>query len=160
VMSTSARCQLRQGLRNFPVTSVIARFRKRGKRSGTSGRRPLTKRVAAGDVNKDGYNIRSSNFGRTDGPGLFALSDGHEKFKTVPAPIWISGDSRCSVPWTTTTDGPARLRGPYRDRVCEFGVNVRQRLEIDVSEPAIAPSALSSGLSTQHRVPLGFNDVR
>ena len=40
--------------------------------------------VAAGDVNKDGYT--DFFFGRADGPGLFAISDGKEKFKTTPAP--------------------------------------------------------------------------
>ncbi len=40
--------------------------------------------VAAGDVNKDGFT--DFFFGRADGPGLFALSDGKERFKTVAAP--------------------------------------------------------------------------
>ena len=40
--------------------------------------------VAAGDVNKDGYT--DFFFGRADGPGLFAMSDGQEKFKTAAAP--------------------------------------------------------------------------
>src|SRR2546426_2005882 len=40
--------------------------------------------VAAGDVNKDGFT--DFFFGRVDGPGLFALSDGKEKFKTAAAP--------------------------------------------------------------------------
>ena len=40
--------------------------------------------VAAGDVNKDGFT--DFFFGRVDGPGLLALSDGKEKFKTVAAP--------------------------------------------------------------------------
>ncbi|HSE31254.1 MAG TPA: FG-GAP-like repeat-containing protein, partial [Pyrinomonadaceae bacterium] len=40
--------------------------------------------VAAGDVNKDGYT--DFFFGRIDAVGLFAISDGKEKFKTVPAP--------------------------------------------------------------------------
>lgn len=40
--------------------------------------------AAAGDLNKDGYT--DFFFGRTDGPGLFAISDGLEKFKTVAAP--------------------------------------------------------------------------
>ena len=40
--------------------------------------------VAAGDVNKDGYT--DFFFGRVDAVGLFAISDGKEKFKTVPAP--------------------------------------------------------------------------
>ena len=40
--------------------------------------------VAAGDVNKDGYT--DFFFGRVDAAGLFAISDGKEKFKMVPAP--------------------------------------------------------------------------
>jgi cytochrome c-type biogenesis protein CcmH/NrfG len=40
--------------------------------------------VAAGDVNKDGFT--DFFFGRTDGLGLFAFSDGKEKFKTMVAP--------------------------------------------------------------------------
>lgn len=40
--------------------------------------------VAAGDVNKDGYT--DFFFGRSDGTGIFSLSDGHEKFKTLNAP--------------------------------------------------------------------------
>jgi tetratricopeptide (TPR) repeat protein len=40
--------------------------------------------AAAGDVNKDGYT--DFFFGRTDGPGLFAISDGLGNFKTVVAP--------------------------------------------------------------------------
>lgn len=49
--------------------------------------------VAAGDLNKDGYT--DFFFGRADGPGVFALSDGHEKFKTVPAPP-ASANSRAA----------------------------------------------------------------
>jgi len=45
--------------------------------------------VAAGDVNKDGFT--DFFFGRTDGPGLFALSDGKEKFKTIAAPAGSEG---------------------------------------------------------------------
>jgi hypothetical protein len=40
--------------------------------------------AAAADVNKDGFT--DFFFGRADGPGLFAISDGKEKFKTTPAP--------------------------------------------------------------------------
>jgi len=40
--------------------------------------------VTAGDINKDGY--VDFFLGRVDAPGLFALSDGKEKFKTTPAP--------------------------------------------------------------------------
>ena len=39
--------------------------------------------VAAGDVNKDGYT--DFFFGRSDGTGVFAFSDGHEKYKTMNA---------------------------------------------------------------------------
>ncbi len=40
--------------------------------------------VAAGDINKDGFT--DFFLGRADGPGLFAISDGKEKFKTMVAP--------------------------------------------------------------------------
>src|SRR6185369_10869321 len=40
--------------------------------------------VAAGDVNKDDYT--DFFFGRSDGPGLFAISDGKGHFVTTPGP--------------------------------------------------------------------------
>lgn len=40
--------------------------------------------AAAGDVNKDGFT--DFFFGRNDGPGLFAMSDGKGRFKTSTAP--------------------------------------------------------------------------
>jgi tetratricopeptide (TPR) repeat protein len=40
--------------------------------------------AAAGDLNKDGFT--DFFFGRADGPGLFAMSDGKEKFKTAASP--------------------------------------------------------------------------
>jgi tetratricopeptide (TPR) repeat protein len=40
--------------------------------------------AAAGDVNKDGYT--DFVFGRADGPALFAMSDGKEKFRMSSAP--------------------------------------------------------------------------
>src|SRR5687768_26516 len=45
--------------------------------------------AAAGDLNKDGFT--DFFFGRADGPGLFAMSDGKEKFKTVAAPAGSEG---------------------------------------------------------------------
>ena len=47
--------------------------------------------AAAGDLNKDGYT--DFFFGRTDGPGLFALSDAREGFKTEAAPSGSDGAS-------------------------------------------------------------------
>jgi cytochrome c-type biogenesis protein CcmH/NrfG len=47
--------------------------------------------VAAGDVNKDGYT--DFFFGRMDGAGIFAISDGKEKFKTVVGPSGSEGVS-------------------------------------------------------------------
>ncbi len=45
--------------------------------------------AAAGDVNKDGFT--DFFFGRGDGPGLFAISDGKEKFRTIAAPAGSQG---------------------------------------------------------------------
>jgi Flp pilus assembly protein TadD len=55
-------------------------------RLGTEGRWTAT---AAGDINKDGYT--DFLFGRSDGPALLAVSDGHEKFKTSPGPPGSDG---------------------------------------------------------------------
>lgn len=49
--------------------------------------------VAAGDLNKDSYT--DFFFGRDDQPGVFAVSDGREKFKTVPAPP-VSANARAA----------------------------------------------------------------
>jgi hypothetical protein len=45
--------------------------------------------AAAGDVNKDGYT--DFFFGRADGPGVFAMSDGHTHFVTSDAPAGTTG---------------------------------------------------------------------
>jgi tetratricopeptide (TPR) repeat protein len=45
--------------------------------------------AAVGDVNKDGFT--DFFYGRADGSGLFALSDGREKFKTIDAPANTAG---------------------------------------------------------------------
>jgi tetratricopeptide (TPR) repeat protein len=45
--------------------------------------------VAAGDLNKDSFT--DFFFGRADGPGLFAMSDGKEKFKTISGPVGTDG---------------------------------------------------------------------
>jgi Flp pilus assembly protein TadD len=45
--------------------------------------------AAAGDLNKDGYT--DFFFGRADGPAIFAISDGQEKFKTITAPDGSEG---------------------------------------------------------------------
>ncbi len=47
--------------------------------------------VAAGDLNKDGFT--DFFFGRSDGPGIFALSDGRTHFKTMSAPAATAGAS-------------------------------------------------------------------
>ena len=47
--------------------------------------------VAAGDLNKDGFT--DFFFGRSDGPGIFALSDGRTHFKTISAPSATAGAS-------------------------------------------------------------------
>jgi len=48
--------------------------------------------AAAGDVNKD--NFTDFFFGRADGPGLFAMSDGKGHFVTTPAPSGTEGAVR------------------------------------------------------------------
>jgi tetratricopeptide (TPR) repeat protein len=45
--------------------------------------------AAAGDVNKDGYT--DFFFGRADGPGVFAMSDGHTHFISSDAPAGTTG---------------------------------------------------------------------
>jgi Flp pilus assembly protein TadD len=45
--------------------------------------------VAAGDVNKDGFT--DFFFGRADGPGVFAISDGKERFTLTAAPAGSEG---------------------------------------------------------------------
>ena len=47
--------------------------------------------VAAGDVNKDDFT--DFFFGRADGPGLFAMSDGKGHFVTTPAPSGTEGSA-------------------------------------------------------------------
>jgi tetratricopeptide (TPR) repeat protein len=47
--------------------------------------------VAAGDLNKDGFT--DFFFGRSDGPGLWALSDARTHFKTIPAPAGTASAS-------------------------------------------------------------------
>jgi Tfp pilus assembly protein PilF len=44
--------------------------------------------AAVGDANKDGFT--DFFFGRADGSGLFAMSDGREKFKTTEGPVGIA----------------------------------------------------------------------
>jgi lipoprotein NlpI len=45
--------------------------------------------AAAGDVNKDGFT--DFFFGRAEGPGRFAMSDGQGRFKITPAPAGTEG---------------------------------------------------------------------
>ncbi|MDT5294762.1 MAG: hypothetical protein QOJ76_1642 [Acidobacteriota bacterium] len=58
--------------------------------------------VAAGDVNKDGYT--DFLFGSADAPGLFALSDGRERFKTSSAPTGSEG-ARAAMIFDYDNDG-------------------------------------------------------
>ena len=55
-----------------------------------------TTSVAAGDVNKDGYT--DFYFGRASERGVFALSDGRERFVTSDAPAEASGSCCRAVP--------------------------------------------------------------
>src|SRR5258705_5293065 len=45
--------------------------------------------AAAGDLNKDGF--ADFFLGRADGPGLFVISDGKERFKTAAGPVGSEG---------------------------------------------------------------------
>jgi tetratricopeptide (TPR) repeat protein len=99
--------------------------------------------VAAGDVNKDGYT--DFFFGRADGPGLFAMSDGHEKFKTTPAPAGTEA-ARAAQFFDYDNDG-------LLDCVLltDKGVRVWRNVGdgwTDVSERAVTSSLASVGSSS------------
>ncbi len=98
--------------------------------------------VAAGDVNKDGYT--DFFFGRIDAVGLFAISDGKEKFKTVPAP---SG---------TEATGAAQFFDYDNDGLLDCvlltikGLRVLRNVGnnwIDVTQTAVGASASVRGIS-------------
>jgi hypothetical protein len=108
--------------------------------------------VAAGDVNKDGYT--DFYLGRTDGPGLFALSDGHEKFKTTIAPDQ-SQPARGAQFLDYDNDGLLDLL-VLTDKGLRLWRNVGDSW-MDVSERAVAPQ-LNSKLSPGGRL-LAAGDV-
>jgi hypothetical protein len=95
--------------------------------------------AAAGDVNKDGYT--DFFFGRADGLGLFAISDGLEKFKTVAAP---AGSEAARVAEFLDYDNDGLLDCLA---LTPKGIRVWRNVGngwLDVSETAVAP-ALSTG---------------
>jgi cytochrome c-type biogenesis protein CcmH/NrfG len=97
--------------------------------------------AAAGDVNKDGYT--DFFFGRADGPGLFAISDGKEKFKTLAAP---AGTEAARAAQFLDYDNDGLLDCVM---LTDKGVRVWRNVGngwIDTSERAVA-SDLSSGPS-------------
>jgi TolA-binding protein len=99
--------------------------------------------AAAGDVNKDGYT--DFFFGRADGPGLFAISDGKEKFKTLAAP---AGTEAARAAQFLDYDNDGLLDCVM---LTDKGVRVWRNVGngwMDTSERAVA-SDLSSGPSTQ-----------
>jgi lipoprotein NlpI len=65
--------------------------------------------AAVGDVNKDGFT--DFFFGRADAPGLFAMSDGREKFKTAEAPA-ASASARAAQFLDYDDDGLLDLVAP------------------------------------------------
>src|SRR5262249_34110242 len=73
--------------------------------------------IAAGDVNKDGY--PDFFFGRADGPGTLALSDGRAGFKSAPLPAAAGARAAQILDYDAdglldllivTRDGPRMLR--------------------------------------------------
>jgi tetratricopeptide (TPR) repeat protein len=91
--------------------------------------------VAAGDLNKDGFT--DFFFGRADGPGLFALSDGKLHFKTVAAPGGAGGATVAQF-LDYDNDGLLDLV-----TVSTTGVRVRRNVGdswVDVSGPTIKRS--------------------
>ena len=94
--------------------------------------------AAAGDLNKDGYT--DFFLGRADGPGLFAISDGREKFKTAAAPDG-SGAVRAAEFLDYDNDGLLDCL-TLTDRGLRIWRNVGNGW-IDVSERALARELLS-----------------
>jgi len=98
--------------------------------------------VAAGDVNKDGYT--DFFFGRVDAAGLFAISDGKEKFKMVPAP---SGTEFVGASQFLDYDNDGLLDCVL---LTAKGLRVLRNVSnnwIDVTETAVGASASVPGIS-------------
>ena len=98
--------------------------------------------VAAGDVNKDGYT--DFLFGRVDAAGLFAISDGKEKFKTVSAP---SGTELTGASQFLDYDNDGLLDCVL---ITAKGLRVLRNVGndwIDVTQTALGASAFVRGIS-------------
>jgi len=98
--------------------------------------------VAAGDVNKDGYT--DFFFGRVDAGGLFAISDGKEKFKMVPAP---SGTERAGRAQFLDYDNDGLLDCVL---LTDTGLRVLRNVGndwVDVTQTALGASASVIGIS-------------
>jgi cytochrome c-type biogenesis protein CcmH/NrfG len=94
--------------------------------------------VAAGDVNKDGYT--DFFFGRPDGPGVLALSDGRERFTIAAAPEASAG-AHAALFVDYDNDGLLDLVA-----ATPRGLRVVRSLGerwIDVSAAALAPDLLA-----------------
>ena len=106
--------------------------------------------VAAGDVNKDGYT--DFLFGRSDGPSLLAISDGHEKFKTSPGPAGSDG-VRAAQFLDYDNDGLLDCVG-----LSDKGLRVWRNCFMDVTNRAVSPD-LSISLKQNTNRLLASGDI-
>jgi tetratricopeptide (TPR) repeat protein len=96
--------------------------------------------VAAGDINQDGYT--DFYLGRVDGPGLFAISDGKGKFKTMAAPPGIENPQAAQF---IDYDNDGLLDCVM---LAGKGVHVLRNVGtgwVDTSERAVAPNVAIAG---------------
>ena len=98
--------------------------------------------AAAGDLNKDAYT--DFFFGRSDGPGVFVISDGHERFKSVAA---LPASTNASAAQIVDYDNDGLLDCVL---VTDKGLKVLRNLGnewVDVSAQAVKPELAAEKLS-------------